>query len=274
MYAQQDKGEQDEACEKCGVRRIADKLAEAFAERAVALHLRILGAGFDHSCPDTEIEQVEGDVGDCGVEHGLRPKDGGKRRIADKAHVAKGDGEVPGAALGCGRAHECGDHERDDCGDGIADDGSGEKREENGCFWQGLVCAHGGDDHAGQGDVHDESREGGVHLLVEKSRACGNDAANDGDAQGEHLQKDGHEGHGIAFDGCGGLQGETGCHSTTGGLWCRMGPLIELFGANGTTGGSVNDPGGLHLIAFNRQQSRMSVYTYARRNGNGRRARY
>ena len=79
----------------------------------------------------------------------------------------------------------------------MADDGSGEKREENGCFWQGLVCAHGGDDHAGQGDVHDESREGGIHLLVEKSRACGNDAANDGDAQGEHLQKDGREGHGI-----------------------------------------------------------------------------
>ena len=53
-----------------------------------------------------------------------------------------------------------------------------------------------------------------------------------------------------------------------------MGPLIEIFGANGTTDGSVNDPGGLHLIAFNRQRSRMSAYTYARRNGNGRRARY
>ena len=66
-------------------------------------------------------------------------------------------------------------------------------------FLAGSVCAHGGDDHAGQGDVHDESREGGIHLLVEKSRARGNDAANDGDAQGEHLQKDGHEGHGLAL---------------------------------------------------------------------------
>ncbi len=49
---------------------------------------------------------------------------------------------------------------------------------------------------------------------------------------------------------------------------------MAQLGANGTTGGSVNDPGGLHLIAFNRQRSRMSAYTYARRNGNGRRARY